>query len=97
MISFQTAYDIASTHQEIERAEELLKQVKDAIDRRDEPDLRDAFGSRQGGLQLGVPTGENSRRLYHVDWRLCVPVLIAHIGDQKARLAALCEVARGEL
>jgi hypothetical protein len=97
MITKDTAYQIACTHQEIERAEELIKKVREDLDRHREPDIRDAFGRQQRGLQLGIPSGDSSHRLYQVDWKLCVPVLMAHIGDQKARLAALCEVARTEL
>lgn len=97
MITFQTAYDIANTHQEIERAEKLLKDTQEALSRRQQPDVRDAFGRSQPGLQLGVPSGDNSVRLYQVDWSLCVPVLTAHIGKLRAKLAALDEVARTEL
>lgn len=97
MISFQTAYDIATAHQEIERAEKLLAETQEALSRREQPDVRDAFGRHQGGLQLGVPTGDNSRRLYQVEWNLCIPVLKAHIGQMQAKLSALNELARTEL
>lgn len=97
MISFQTAYDIATAHQEIERAEKLLKETQEALSRRQQPDIRDAFGRHQGGLQLGIPSGENSHRLYQVEWNLCIPVLKAHIGQMQAKLSALNELARTEL
>lgn len=97
MISYKTAYDIACAHQEIERAEKMLKDTQDAISRRTAPDIRDAFGRSQGGLQLGVPSGDGSTRLYMVDWNLCIPVLTAHIGQTRAKLAALNEVARSEI
>lgn len=97
MISHKTAFDIACAHQEIERAEKMLKDTQDAIGRRATPDIRDAFGRPQGGLQLGVPSGDNSTRLYMVDWNLCIPVLTAHIGQVRAKLAALNEVARSEI
>jgi len=97
MITFKTAYDIATAHHEIERAEKLLKDTQDALDRRAQPDIRDAFGRHQAGLQLGIPSGENSTRLYQVEWSLCIPVLTAHIGQMRAKLAALNEVARVEL
>ena len=97
MISYQTAFDIACAHQEIERAEKLLEETKQAISRRESPDVRDAFGRRQPGLQLGIPSGENSTRLYMVEWNLCVPVLTAHIGQMRAKLSALNEIARSEI
>ncbi len=97
MISQDTAYQIACAHQEIERAEQLLSEVQDAVAKRKNPDIRDAFGRVQGGLQLGVPSGDSSQRLYMVEWNICIPVLTAHIGQTKAKLAALNEVARSEL
>lgn len=97
MITYQTAFDIASAHQEIQRAEKMLKETQEAISRRQQPDIRDAFGRQQGGLQLGVPSGESSVRLYQVEWSLCVPVLRAHIGQMEAKLMALNELARSEL
>jgi hypothetical protein len=97
MITQETAYQIACLYQEIERAQKLLDQVQESVSRRQAPDIRDAFGSRQSGLQLGVPSGENSTRLYMVDWFLCVPVLKAHIGQVKAQLSAMNELARAEL
>lgn len=97
MIRFETAFAIASAHQEIERAEKLLADTQKALSRRQMPDVRDAFGRHQPGLQLGVPSGENSTRLYQVEWSLCVPVLTAHIGQMGAKLSALNEVARSEL
>ena len=97
MISQKTAFDIACAHQEIERAEKMLEETQTALGRRTTPDIRDAFGRSQQGLQLGIPSGENSTRLYMVDWNLCIPVLTAHIGQMRAKLAALNEVARMEL
>ena len=97
MITQDTAYQIACLYQEIERAQKLLDQVQESVSRRQAPDIRDAFGNRQGGLQLGVPSGDNSRSLYMVDWSLCVPVLKAHIGQIRARLEAMNELARAEL
>lgn len=97
MISYDTAFAIASAHQEIERAEKLLEDVQKGLRERTQPDVRDVFGRNQPGLQLGVPSGGNSHRLYHVDWNLCVPVLTAHIGSLRAKLSALNEVARQEV
>lgn len=98
MISFDTSYAIAAAHQEIERAEKLLADVEEGLRRGDKiPDVRDAFGRQQRGLQLGVPSGPSCHQLYHLDWNLCIPVLTAHIGSTRAKLAALCEVARSEM
>lgn len=97
MISQQTAVDIALAHREIATAEELLTKVREGMDRREEPDVRDAFGRRQGGLQLGVPSGSAAHTLYNVPWKLAIVVIEAHIAAQKSLIAALNEKARIEL
>lgn len=97
MISQETAVDIALAHQEIERAEKLLDKIIEAVERREKPDLRDAYGRRQDGLQLGVPSGDSALRLFNVPWTMCKPVIEAHIMQQKALLSALNEKAKIEL
>lgn len=89
MITKQTAMDIALAYREIDSAEELLKTISEAISRLTEPDIRDAFGRPTGGLQLGVPSGDNSRRLFNVPWPLAKIVIEAHLAAQRQIVAAL--------
>jgi hypothetical protein len=96
-ISKQTAMDIALAHREVEAATALLAEIEDALGRRQAPDIRDAFGRHQDGLQLGVPHGNNGHRLFNVPWVLAKPVIEAHIAQQHAVIAALSETARLEL
>lgn len=96
-ITAQTAMDIALAHREVETAEKLLADIKDTMKRHEQPDIRDVFGRRQGGLQLGVPSGETSQRLFMVDWALALPIIEAHIAKQRALISALSEKARSEL
>lgn len=98
MITSGTAVSIAYAYREIETAEKLLAEITDSMRRLgDPPDIRDAFGRRQEGLQLGVPSGDNGHRLFNVPWTLAKPVIEAHIANQKAIIAALNETARAEL
>lgn len=97
MISKQTATDIALAHREVETAEKLLEEIQSAIKNHEEPDIRDAFGRSQHGLQLGVPSGSNSQRLFNVPWALARPVIEAHIANCKSQLTALNEKARHEI
>lgn len=102
MIAPQTAYDIAVTYQEIERAEKLLEEVRAVIKARstrwEEAEIRDNWGRRVDGLQLGVPSDSTgSRRLFNVPFELAEPVIEAHIASQKAALRALNAKARIEL
>ena len=97
MISKETAVDIALAYREVETAEKLLADITDSLKRREMPDIRDAFGRIQGGLQLGVPAGNGGHTLYNVPWSLAKPVIEAHIAHHKSQIAALTEKARIEL
>lgn len=76
-IQKDTATSIALAYREIEAAEKLLADVRGSISRED--DIRDAFGHRHDCLQLGVPSGENRRRLFDVPFTLAIPIIEAHI------------------
>ena len=96
MISKQTAMDIALAYREAETAEKMLDDIKEAMSRHEMPDIRDAFGRRCGGLQLGVPSGRDGHRMFDVPWSLAKPVIEAQIAYQRSRIAALNEKARFE-
>lgn len=98
-ISAETATDIALAYREIERAEGLLQEVNKAIDRRthEQIDIRDAFGRRVDGLQLGVPSGHSSTSLFNVPWTLAGPIIAAHIAAQKALINLLTAKAEIEI
>lgn len=93
MISKKTAMDIALAYREIETAEALLAEISETFSRRDAPDIRDAFGRRQEGLQLGVPSGSNGHRLFNVPWTMARPIIEAHISQQRTIVAVLSEKA----
>ena len=96
MITKQTATDIAMAYREIETAEKLLGEIEEALRRREAPDIHDAFGRHQDGLQLGVPTGQSGNRLFNVPWTLAKPIIEAHIAEHRAVIAALSEKAKIE-
>lgn len=93
VISKQVAMDIALAWREIEAAEELLKEVSQERVRHRDVDIRDAFGRRQDGLQLGVPSGQNSHRLFGVPWEMCAPIIEAHIARKRQKIALLSRQA----
>ncbi|MBZ9759449.1 hypothetical protein LB553_00920 [Mesorhizobium sp. CA8] len=97
MISKETATDIAYAYREIETAEKLLTDIAATMDKSSHVDIRDAFGRRADGLQLGIPTSDTGRTLYQVPWPLARPIIEAHIAAKKAALSALNEKARFEL
>jgi hypothetical protein len=96
-ISKQTAIDIALAHREIETAEGLLVKIDKEWREGSVPDLRDAFGRPVDGLELGVPTGHGSTRLFSVPFPLAKGVIEAHIASQRERLIALNTKAFDEL
>lgn len=97
LISKDTAMDIALAYRELETAEKLLQDVREASEKHGYKDIRDAFGRVQHGLQLGVPSGDQSQRLFNVPYSLAIPVIETHIAHHKGRLAALSEKAKEEL
>jgi hypothetical protein len=96
MLSKQTAMDIALAYREIETAEKLREDVVAAADKWKTTDLRDVFGRRVDNLELGIPSGDNSRRIFQVPYSLALPVIDAHIALHRSRIMALNEVARIE-
>lgn len=97
MINQKTAMDIAYAWREVETAEALLAEISETVSRREGVDIRDAFGRRQDGLQLGVPSGSNGHRLFHVPWTMARPIIEAHIAQQRALIATLSEKAAIEM
>jgi hypothetical protein len=99
VISQQTAARIWECYREIEMAESLLKEMSEAksyCDEPGQPTLKDAFGRRRH-LQLGIPSGDSSHRLYGVSPRLAESVIRAHIADKQKELVEANESARIEL
>lgn len=96
MITKQTAYDIWCAYDEITKAQKLLKSAEDALKESQPFNLRDSFG-RPRSLQLGVPSGESSHRLFDVHPALAEAVIRAHIAEKQERLIALNELAKREV
>lgn len=97
LVTKNTAMDIALAYREVETAEKLLAEITDALNRRDIPDIRDAFGRLHGGLELGVPSGQGGHRIFNVPWRLAKPIIETHIAHHRAIIATLSEKARAEI
>ena len=96
MITKQTAYEICLAYNEIEHGEQLLKDLEELRKDGKEPNLRDVFG-RPRGLQLGVPSGKDSHRIFDVSPVMGVAVITTHIAAKQQELFVLNERARIEL
>ncbi|MEP3297598.1 MAG: hypothetical protein ABJO27_14195 [Pseudoruegeria sp.] len=94
-VSLETATKIAFAHREIETAKSLLEQVESAVAQSsfDQKDIRDTFGARQNGLQLGVPSSPSSQRIFNVPFSMCRPIIEAHIENQKTIIKLYSEKA----
>lgn len=102
MITKKTAERIWAAYREIETGEKLLKDMLYEREKQwghvDEhaPTLQDAFGHKRH-FQLGVPSGENSHRLFEVSPVLAESCIRAHIENKRHDLAEANEIARIEL
>lgn len=99
MITQETAAAIWNAYREIAAAEKLLADMEaESKWEHDKtaPVLKDAFG-RKRNLQLGIPSGENSHRLFDVPMQLAGSVIRAHIAAKQTELTVANERARIEL
>jgi hypothetical protein len=100
VITQETCAAIYSAHREIIAGEKMLADMKEERERmkadKYAPTLKDAFG-RVRQLQLGIPSGENSHRIFDVSPVLAESVIRAHIENKRAELAEANERARIEL
>jgi hypothetical protein len=92
-ITKETSTQIAMAWREIETAEKMLSEITEVRAKFVAPDIRDAFGRHQNGLQLSVPSGESSHRLFNVPWSMCAPIIEAHILQQRQLVALLSSKA----
>lgn len=95
MITKQTAYDIWIAYDEIAKGEKLLNDLNEADRQGESMNLRDGFGRRRS-LQLGVPSGESSQRLFDVQPALAFAVISAHVANKRAELLVLNQRAIAE-
>lgn len=100
MITQKTCEKIWHCHREIKVAEDLLVEVEKMSASQEangeKKGLPDAFGQEQK-LQLGIPSGRDSHRLFGLSWQLAYPVINAHIASKKRELVELNEIARLEI
>ena len=98
MIAKETAWQIVICYQEIESAKKLLEDTKNMVVTGSEPThWKDNFGKPTGKLlQLGVPSGDNSHRLFTVSPSAAMLVITDHIARLEQHLKDLDKQARSE-
>lgn len=78
MITKDTCANMWRSYNEIEKANQLIDDLKEQLEKHGDLLLPDAFG-RAKGLQLGVPSGHDSHRLFDVPPHIAIQVIEAHI------------------
>jgi hypothetical protein len=98
MITKETCVQIWNAHREIENCHKILSDLAETLkkDSKKNPTLYNAFGDRVG-LQLGVPSGDSSHRIFNVSADLSVAIIEEHIKSQQNRLIELKAIAKLEL
>ncbi len=98
MITKETAVKIWNCYNEIESAEKIMADLAESSKKSPDepPSLRNAFGERCG-LQLGVPSGSDSHRLFGVNLEMSIKIIQQHIDEKNKRLEELKSIATLEL
>jgi hypothetical protein len=99
MITQETAASIWKAYREIEAARALLREVQELEECPADnlaPSVKEA-SCRTRLFEMGIPSGENSRRLLEVSPVLAESVIRAHIQKKKVELTEANEAARMEL
>ncbi len=96
MITKETANRVWNHYHEIEKAEQLIADVREQLNKTGDPHLIDAFG-RKSGMQFGVPMGDNGHRLYDVRPVLAEMVILDHIKHNQEALKDLEKVIVSEM
>ena len=96
MITKELAMSIWRCYQEIESAQKLHEECKEAIEKANPDHWKDSFG-RERGLEMGVPSGDNSRRIFQVSPTAALLVLADHVHQKTLELERLQAQAKDSL
>lgn len=98
MITKNTAERIWTAYNEIEKAKELLKEARKALERATE-DTHTSMDRLRGRrvIEMGVPSGSNGHRILDVPIEIAAKVIDAHIEKQERALKELMGIAEIEL
>lgn len=98
MITKQTAERIYYAYSEIEKAKELIKDIKQSLETatNDTHTLLDRARGRRV-IEMGVPSGGNGHRIFDVPLPVATKVIDAHIAANEEKLKELMAIAEIEL
>ena len=105
MLKNETIERIWHCRREIETSKKILVDMVNTRKEEEErnrnfsktqPTLKNAFGEKKL-LELGVPSGDNSHRLFRLSPQLAEAVINAHIANKEAELIEAEQCARIEL
>lgn len=93
IISKELSQKIWTCHHEIQKANELASDLKKQLEKTGDAHFIDAFG-RTRQISMGVPSGNDSARIFDVRPKLALAVIHAHIAEKESELIALNEEAK---
>ena len=99
MITKETAAKIYFCHEQIENCNKLINDMAEVLKKdidKTTPQFHNAFGEKVG-LQLGVPSGSDSYRIFGVNAELSIKIIEKHIEEKTTRLNELMAIAKIEL
>ena len=99
MLSKEICVKIWNAYQQVENGKKLIEEMEEVLrNNKDlkEPCFRNAFGERVG-LELGVPSGRDSSRIFGLSNVLGKKIIKEHVRNSKKRLKELMKEAEFEL
>jgi hypothetical protein len=96
MITKDTARLIHNCYTEIESAEKMVVELKNAINEKGEFEFKDNWGNSRG-LELHVPTSSSGHSIKRVPFQLALDVIKLHVEAQEKELERLKQVCRIQL
>ena len=96
MITKEIARLVHNCYTEIEEANRMVKELKEALNEKGEYEIRDNWGNARG-LELHLPTSMSGATIKRVPFQLALDVITNHITEQEKELERLKGVCKMQL
>lgn len=96
MITKEIARLVHNCYTEIEEANKMVKELKDALNDKGEYEIKDNWGNTRG-LELHLPTSMSGATIKRVPFKLALDTIINHIDEQEKELERLKDVCKMQL
>lgn len=96
MITKEIARLVHNCYTEIEEANRMVKELKEALNEKGEYEIKDNWGNTRG-LELHLPTSMSGATIKRVPFQLALDVITNHIAEQEKELERLKGVCKMQL